>query len=110
MAEFRKNHPILYCVIAAALSLGAMMLLDWLWGLGVDAGVLSGIDAAVPNLDGMLVKLVPDAALAQTLALVMPMVFGVLIGCIALFLLRKGKICQVWEAWASVVEAPAGEL
>ena len=290
MAEFRKNHPILYCVIAAALSLGAMMLLDWLWGLGVDAGVLSGIDAAVPNLDGMLVKLVPfaialvllcatgkvgllgrtscfgrglacgaflivfallaiamgagrvvegdgivpeagaivafvlyyllvglgeetlgravvaetllerfglerggilaacglsgllfglmhlvnlayspvtsvvaqvvsasfagvlfaaiyfrsgniwttvvlhalydmggsvssllqtstaatdpsvDAALAQTLALVMPMVFGMLIGCIALFLLRKGKISQVREAWAGVVEAPADEL
>lgn len=290
MTEFRKNHPILYCVIAAALSLGAMMLLDWLWSLGVDAGVLAGIDAAAPNLDGMLVKLVPfaialvllcatgkvgllgrtsgfgrglacgaflivfalftaamgasrvmegdgvvpeagavaafvlyyllvglgeetlgravvaetllerfglerggilaacglsglifglmhlvnlayspvtavvaqvvsasfagvlfaaiyfrsgniwttvvlhalydmggsvssllqtstaatdpsvDAALAQTLALVMPMVFGVLIGCIALFLLRKSKISQVQETWAGVVGAPADEL
>ena len=40
----------------------------------------------------------------------MPMVFGVLIGCIALFLLRKSKISQVRETWAGVVEAPADEL
>ncbi len=59
MTELRKHHPIIYCVIAAAVGLGAMMLLDWLWGLGVDAGALAGIDAAVPDLGGSLVKLVP---------------------------------------------------
>ncbi len=59
MSELRKNHPIIYCIVAAALGLGAMMLLDWLWELGVTAGVLVGIDAAVPQLGTSLVKLVP---------------------------------------------------
>ncbi len=61
MIELRKNHPVVYCVIAAALGLVAMMLLDWIWGLGVDAGVLAGIDAAVPQLGTYLVKLMPFA-------------------------------------------------
>ena len=36
-----------------------------------------------------------DAGMAQALAVSMPMVLGVLIGCIALFLLRKSKFGQV---------------
>lgn len=58
MAEFRKNHPIAYCVFAAALGLFAMMLVDRLWMLGVDAGPLAGIDAELPDLGSILVKLV----------------------------------------------------
>lgn len=61
MTEFRGNHPILYCVLAAALGLGAMMLVDWLWGLGVSSGALAGVDAAVPELGTCLVKLIPFA-------------------------------------------------
>ena len=37
------------------------MFVDWLWGLGVDSGVLFGIDTTVPLLGTSLVKLMPLA-------------------------------------------------
>lgn len=69
MNEFRRKHAIVYSLLAAALGLGAMALVDWLWTLGVDAGVLAGIDAAAPMVGQVLVRLVPFAvALALLVA------------------------------------------
>lgn len=48
-----------------------------------------------------------DAASAQALSFVMPMALGLILGCVALFLLRKSKVAQVREAWADVVECSA---
>ncbi len=59
MAEFRKSHPLIYCVLAAAVGLGGMVLVYQLWDMGVDAGVLAGIDTALPRLGPTLVKLIP---------------------------------------------------
>lgn len=47
-----------------------------------------------------------DAGMAQALAVSMPMVFGVLIGCIALFLLRKSKFGQAQETWSGMFDGP----
>ncbi len=48
-----------------------------------------------------------DAGTAQALAVAMPMAFGVVIGCVALFLLRESRFGQVQEAWPGVFGAPA---
>ncbi len=59
MNELREKYPVVYCVFAAVLGVVGMALVDWLWTTGMSAGLLAGIDVAVPQLGISLVKLVP---------------------------------------------------
>ena len=59
MNEIREKCPVVYCVVVAALGVAGMALVDWLWTAGVNAGLLAGIDASIPQLGISLVKFAP---------------------------------------------------
>lgn len=103
MAEFRKNQPVAYCVLAAVLGLCAMMLVDQAWTLGVDAGVLASVDSALPDLGSILVKLASVALacalliatgrtglLRQTARLGRGLACGAFLICFSLFYMGMG--------------------
>ena len=48
-----------------------------------------------------------DAGTAQALAATLQMAFGIVICCVALFLLRESRFSQVQEAWSDAFGAPA---
>ena len=55
MAEFRKNHPVAYAVIAVAVGMVAALLVNWLTDMACAAGLPDALAAA----SAILVKLVP---------------------------------------------------
>ena len=48
-----------------------------------------------------------DAGTSQALAATLQMAFGIVICCVALFLLRESRFSQVQEAWSDAFGAPA---
>ena len=64
MTEIRKQHPVVYSAVAVAVGMAGMLLLSWLWELGIDAGPLAGVGW----LGAILVKAVPIVLGAALLA------------------------------------------